>query len=407
MGSIYSKAVEVITWLGLSQSMGRAFKCALELKTSSPKLDTIDKWCIQNRKSKGKLKEDWLTVIRDRYWSRAWITQEILLAKQIKIWVNDLEIEPHRVSDLAEEITYEIHGQDDYSKEWVDERDHHSKIFAFYIRHIGLRRGDIRKVNRVRKLITLFADLPGRQSYYIHDRVYSLLSIASDAINIKVDYRASPGELLNQLLEIYSTTMCLCSWFYITDMLNVQHIPDSKHGRNDRVPVFKIPMKSDQTQFVMTHDPKDWYHSCAECSKRMDSFDSKGDISFCIKPLCTKLKGGHLFVKKHRTGKYSIRRSDDPKSHEVLHFQPTKMEKDTDDDMLLGMGAPPGWYDIFLTGDVLIKLFVIRKPSLRVEVPLRICNKASSGVREIEFCENIWACGKGAELELQIEDDST
>ena len=392
MGSIYSKAIEVITWLGISQSIHRAFACALELKPSSWDSDLFDEWCVRNKETNGQLKEDWFTLIRDGYWTRAWITQEILLANQIKIWVNDFEIEPHRISRLAESLTFNIHKLDDYSQEWVDDRDHKSRTFAFYIRHMGTGRGDIRKNSQERKLITLFADLPGRQSYYIHDRVYSLLSIASDAVSIKVDYRASPDELLNRLLEIYSTTMCICSWFYISDMLNAQHIPDPKHGRKNRVPVFKIPMKADQTEFIMTENPKDWYHSCASCNQRMDSFDSNNDVSFCIKPICTQLEVAHLFVKKHRTGKYSIRRSDDPTSYEVLHFQPAKM--DADDGLLPSLSALPEMWDIFLTGDVLMKLFIIREQKARVKLPLRICKLASSGIKRVEFCESIWACGR-------------
>ncbi|KAK1919126.1 hypothetical protein P3342_008850 [Pyrenophora teres f. teres] len=393
MGSIYSKAVEVIAWLGLSQSMGRAFTCALELKPSSWGSEMMKEWRIRNEQSNGQQKEDWFTVIRNGYWTRAWITQEILLANQIKIWVNNLEIEPRRISHFAEAMTLSIHhlGERRLTQR-IDDRDHKSRIFAFYMRHMGQGLGDIRKSNEEQKLITLFANLPGRQSYYIHDRVYSLISIAADAPNIKVDYRASPGELLNQLLEIYSTTMCICSWFYISDMLDVHHIPDSRHGREDRVPVFKIPMRADQTEFVMPQNPKDWHHSCVSCSKRMDSFDSNGEISFCISSLCTQLQGAHLYVKKLRTGKYSIRRSDSPVSHEVMHFQPAKL--DAEDGLALSWGAQPEMWDIFLTGDVLMRLFRMPEQKVREKFPLRICNLASSGAKRVEFCENIWACGR-------------
>ncbi|KAL7776304.1 hypothetical protein CFE70_006720 [Pyrenophora teres f. teres 0-1] len=373
MGSIYSKAVEVIAWLGLSQSMGRAFTCALELKPSSRIPEMIREWSIRNKESDGQLKEDWMTVVQNGYWTRAWITQEILLAKQIKLWVNDLEIDPHRISRFAEHLTTRLNESEKVKIPGVARQDHKSQIFIYYVWFMGKQSGDIRKIYKDRKLIFLFSELPGRQSFYIHDRVYSLLSVATDASSIKVDYRASTGELLNQLLEIYSK--------------------NSKHGRDDRVPVFKIPMKADQTEFIMTLEPKDWHHICASCGERMDSFDgSNEEVSFCVKSICTELKSAHLFVKKHRTGQYSIRRSDDPTSHEVLHFQPAKM--DEEDALFLGLKALPEMWDIFLTGNVLMKLFVMPERKVRERNPLRICDLAGSETKKVEYCENIWACGK-------------
>ncbi|KAI1511534.1 hypothetical protein Ptr86124_009178 [Pyrenophora tritici-repentis] len=373
--------------------MSRAFTCALELNPSPRISEMIREWRRRNKESSGQLEEDWMTVVQNGYWTRAWITQEILLAKLIKIWVNDVEIDPHRISRFAEYLTMHLNRSEEAKIPGVARQDHKSRIFIFYISFMGQQRGNIRNLYEDRKLIFLFSELPGRQSFYIHDRVYSLLSVATDASSIKVDYRASTGELLNQLLEIYSKSMCICSWFYMSDMLDVQHIPDSKHGRKNRVPVFKIPMKTDQTEFIMTPEPKYWHHICASCGERMDSFQGSNDeVSFCVRSICTELKRAHLFVKKHRTGHYSIRRSDDPTSYEVLHFQPAKMEDE--DELFLGFKALPDMWDIFLTGDVLIKLFVMPDRKVRERNPLRICDLAGSETKKVEFCENIWACGK-------------
>ncbi|CAE7187963.1 HET-domain-containing protein [Pyrenophora teres f. teres] len=391
MGSIYSKAIEVITWLGFNQSIGRALASALELDPDKDywKGEEVDWWIPRNDQTNGQLKQDWLTLIRDRYWSRAWIAQEILLARQIKVLVNDFEIEPRQIyvftcallsfiNDLPGNERANIQDWE-HREDW----DHRHRIFSYYIYHMctGPSRGS--------RLISLLADLPGRQSYYVHDRVYSLLSLATDASRIKVDYNASTGELLNQLLEIYSTTMCICSWFYIIDMLEVHHIPDPRYGGDDRVPVFKIPMRPDQTNFIMLERMEDWHHACKTCSARMDSFDPSAEITFCIKSLCKEIPCAHLYVKKHRPGKYTIRRSDDTTSYDVVHFQPAKLEPE--DGLALSWGSCPELYDIFLTGDVVMGLLYYPSQEARSKLPLHICRKARRGDKRMEFCGDITA----------------
>ena len=392
MGSIYANSVEVISWLGLSQSIGRAFAFGLQcgiyphlrhFRTRTPtQEDQNKKWIQRNNETNGQLKKDWLTVVKDRYWTRAWITQELLLAREVKFLVNDLEVDPVTISGCAiGMLTYinDLKGNLalDYKK-W----DHKTRVFEHYISSICKER----RLSDNSKLINLFYLLPGRQSYYVHDRIFSLLSLASDASSIKVDYHISQPELLHQVMSVYRTKMCICAWFFMADMLDCYHIPEPKshNGKMGRTPIFRVPMQPVQTDFVMGENSKDWYDACSQCATKMPSFDEKTQTTFCIQSLCYNIPGGHLYVQEYKRGRYEIRRSGDSTRYEAVRFQPRN--PGSKDDINLGWGSIPGLYDIYLTGDVLMKLFLYPEQKARQAVPLQICYRAQNDHADIELC---------------------
>ncbi|KAF1834902.1 HET-domain-containing protein, partial [Decorospora gaudefroyi] len=205
MGSIYSNAGHVLAWLGLSENISRAFSVVF-----SPRLFALEdwfddyqrKWVDRNMQTDMQLKKDWFSVVRNPYWTRAWITQEIYLARNITMLVNDLEVEPKHIANVALGLIFYINdlpGHPTVSQGY----DNSALVFATYIKTM------CQDPNRPRtqKLVSLLGQLPGRQSLLIHDRVYSLLSIASDTSSITVDYRCSKDTLLRQLLGVYKTSM--------------------------------------------------------------------------------------------------------------------------------------------------------------------------------------------------------
>lgn len=389
MGSIYANSVEVISWLGLSQSIGRAFAFALEL-SKDPRYGTWDmledqqkRWFERNKETNGQLKRDWYAVLKDRYWTRAWITQEILLARNVKFLVNNLEVTLKQIAACA--VNQRRHINDLKGNAMIDPKnfDVKTRVFQYYMSAIG---NPQRKPSES-KLISWFTRLPGRQSYYVHDRVYSLLSLASDASSIKVDYRTSRSELLYQVMSLYRTRMCICAWFYMVDMLDCYHVPGAKGRGNgsDTTPVFRLPMKPVRTESVMGDKIKDWYDACSACATRMPPpFDEKVQTTFCVKSLCYNIQDGHVHVYKNKRGKYEVKRWGDTTGYDVVHFQPGNPGT-SKDDINLGWGSSPDLYDVFLTGDVLMKLFLYPDERVRQAVPLQICSGAQSGVTSMEL----------------------
>jgi len=388
MGSIYAKSIEVISWLGFNQSIGRAFTFGLEM-SMDPRykiwdwLDLDEKWLERNDQTNGQLKRDWLTVVEDRYWTRAWITQEILLAQNVKFLVNDLEVAHMQIAKCALgwlEYINSLQGNATIDSEKWDTK---TRVFHHYMNSIGRGRGSPKES----KLINYFDSLPGRESHFVHDRVYSLLSLASDASSITIDYRLSRQELLRQVMSIYKTNMCICAWFYFADMLDCYQVPNPKSSNTEsgRSPVFQIAWKPVQTDFVMGEKPRDWYHACSQCSVKMTSCYTEQNTTFCLASLCCSIVGGHIYVCKNEYGKYEVRRSGDAHGHEVLLFQPGDPIS-PEDCINLGWGSLPLLYNIHLTGDVALKLFLYPEQKVRQAVPLRICGSARYGSTNLEFC---------------------
>jgi hypothetical protein len=381
MGSIYSNAVEVISWLGFSDSIIRAFTFGIKAGPSPSfsnkysRYDPWEEWLAMNAQTNNQLRRDWLAVVHNTYWTRAWITQEIFLARKIKLLVNDMEVEPRQISRIGLEYVndFKEEGLSRDTKE-LQELDTPTSVFLTYLNSMC---GD--RWHGDRQLINLFDRLPGRQSYLIHDQVYSLLSIATDAASIPVDYRCSKDDLLRQLLKIYGKSLCICSWFYMLDMLDCSLIPGFKTA------VLMIPMKLVQTEFVMGEKQKDWYDTCSSCHARMSFFDERETLSFCIKSLCEGVRGGHLYLQQARNGRYNIKRNDGTPAVEVLRVELAKSGHE--DDIDLGSGGTYATVNVYLAVDVVMRLFEYPKADGIREVPLRICPRASKGHRRMEFGE--------------------
>jgi hypothetical protein len=382
MGSIYSNALEVVSWLGCSPSVECAFTFGIKVGPAQSFLTKLDRtdpwkeWLRQNARTKGQLKRDWLTVVHNTYWTRAWITQEIFLARKIKLLVNALEVEPLQISRVALEWVNQFKEGDPAA---VKDMDTTTSVFLEYM---SLMCG--RRAPHDMKLINLFDRLPGRQSFHLHDRVYSLLSIASDAAGIPVDYRCSKEDLLRQLLGIYAKDLCVCSWFYMVDMLDCSH---SAQGAMGRTQILMIPMKVVQTEFVMGSNERDWHVTCSSCNARMSYFDEKEERSFCIKALCEDVRGGHLYLRRGRNRKYSLKRNDRTPAVEVLRVEPA--QSSCEDDIDLDWGGTPSSWNVYLTMDVVMRLFEYPEKKGPREVPLKLCPRAAKGLKRMEFREKL------------------
>jgi hypothetical protein len=388
MGSIYSNAKEVIAWIGLSKSIARAFAFGLEIgpdpglsRRFTPHNDSEERWELRNKQTNRQLENDWLEVVSNRYWTRAWITQEIFLARRIKLLVNDMQVDPFEISGVANMFVALIANS--RGPPGLKRMDPTTELFSTYFRTMcGARYPD-------QNLLTLCDRLPGRQSFLAHDRIYSLLSIATDGEGIPVDYHSSIDDVMLQLMHIYQNKMCICAWFFLVDML------DCRLEKSGKAPVLKIPMKKVKSEFVMGPDPKKWHEVCSSCNEKMSSFDPKETLSFCAKSMCEKNTHGHLYLRKQRNrnggGKYTIRRHDDRHELDVVNVE--VISAVSRDEIVLGRGVAPEIYNVSLTVDVLMHLFFYPKKKARPELPLRICAEAQRGNKRVEFHEKFGVGG--------------
>lgn len=381
MGLVYSNATEVISWLGLDQRIRRAIAMILPPSpyyTAFCKGDGFEIWDQLNPQSTRQLKSDWLAVVKANYWRRAWITQEIFLARKLMLLVDDVEVEATYMSRMVQVIG----GINDREGNvWLHPRDFDTdaQVFVTYMNAFE------KQVPVKQTLVRLFYQLPGRLCRHSRDRIYSLLAIASDTTTIAVDYNGPISEVLLQLLRIYRTTMCICFWFYIVDMLRCRLSPEDGHTHASAV--FKISMKIIDPEFVMGPDLADSYYTCPGCHMRMqgDTYHASSDqCSFCIKELCDSIPKGHLHLQRRRTShgpKYTIRR-DQGLLLNVVHVEMGINGSDDDWQRILVT------LNVYLTIDVLMQVFDYDgSPHHFSNVPFGICTRATRGKTQVVFLE--------------------
>ncbi|KAI8942054.1 hypothetical protein NX059_000156 [Plenodomus lindquistii] len=381
MGLIYSHAAEVVSWLGLDERVRRAIVNILPPSlyyTGFCKGDGFEIWDQLNPQSIGQLKSDWLAVVRAEYWRRAWITQEIILARKLTLLVEDIEIEAPYMAKMTRVVGAINDRRGDV---WLppSEFDTDTRVFTTYLDAFEKR------ATSRQKLIKLFYQLPGRLCQYPRDRIYSLRDLASDAASISVDYDAPISSVLLQLLCIYRTEMCVCFWFYMVDMLQCRLEPED--GLFHKSPVFKVPMKIIDPEFVMGPDLTDSYYACPGCQMRVpgDTYhSSSNECSFCIKELCRSVTNAHLHLKRRRTAygsKYSIKR-DNGASFDVVHVEygPDDLKADWNRNLVT--------LNVYLTIDVFMQVFDYDgSPHHGSDVPFGICTRATGGHSHVVFLE--------------------
>jgi hypothetical protein len=182
MGQIYQRAALVFAWLGWPQGwdpkltfefIGRHFK----------------DWSIQ---SDSKMLQMVLQMCRCRYWSRRWIVQEVLLARDVTIVCGEYDLSWSDLRRFSLRYLNSLNRYEFDSPEGLD------KTIPFIMsRHRGVFANEVQKVSTMRELLV---DFSGTDCEVFHDKVYSLLSLASDGDKIAVDYGCLPQELFYRIL---------------------------------------------------------------------------------------------------------------------------------------------------------------------------------------------------------------
>jgi hypothetical protein len=199
MGRIYSNAAEVIAWLGDDDTLATLLK-AEQSETIYPKALGIIK-------SPGKPKltrqpEYYEALCNNAYWKRAWVVQEILharrlffLAKEVMMHEEDfkkilLRVPKGNVTELLNLLDYAAESSSD----------------------VGVPANLITNVE-------LFCrkDCMNRR-----DRVYSLLSVSCDGLQLPVDYDCSLVDLVRSVLAINKRGVCFQSVILILQAIQLE-----------------------------------------------------------------------------------------------------------------------------------------------------------------------------------------
>jgi hypothetical protein len=201
MGEIYAGAELVHIWLGEIPDSEPGRSLLIDLA----KLADID-WDSEDESGLDTyffLLGKYLT--KNHYWARAWVTQEIVLARSIIV---SLDTQLLDYVDLFDHPKYlrEVDGDESFYQFEKLGRNEPSEL-------------------RGSSLLYLLYHFRDKECSVPSDRVYSLLSLCDERHKLEVDYNSSIVELASQVLDPHHDYMCLCAVSTVSNALRFRQIP--------------------------------------------------------------------------------------------------------------------------------------------------------------------------------------
>jgi hypothetical protein len=193
MSLIFSNAVEVISWLGSSHSIARCLRYI----------------------NRPNVLEEWVRAfIESEYWKRAWVTQEILLARKVRLMAGDDEFP---LEDLPARVRTFSH----------DDRSFESTKAALAAQLLPvwptcfLGSAEDFRLLRGRSLIQLIGQLKDKKCAVRRDRIFSVLGICGEGSTLSVDYESTSETLAMRILSVSNQSFCLCSLVVVCGVLGI------------------------------------------------------------------------------------------------------------------------------------------------------------------------------------------
>jgi hypothetical protein len=309
----------------------------------------------------------------NKYWLRAWITQEIELARDITILSGKHILELRGMQAALENsnwlpCSYEIF-------EWATD-DNYFWHLLWYLHEKRQRNSLIHTLHKYRK----------KQSTILADRIYSIRAISNDGLMMTVDYAMSRTQLMVETLRACPSSLCLCSFATVARTLNITQRQDYKGDlwMNKYGLRFKL-----RPTWLYEREAGVDAARCPECRDDVpDKFDLDKGHGFCLKAVCHT--AGHVFWKNSQP----VRENPGCDGLGTFHYQPDyraihkagraiKYNFKCDEPLVIHLTNPEGyWYeqkfDFRLTFACLIKLFRMQLIGDHIE----ICGKANGPVPE-------------------------
>ncbi|KAI8932336.1 hypothetical protein NX059_010529 [Plenodomus lindquistii] len=189
-------------------------------------------------------------IVFNPYWSRAWITQEILLARRISVHLDNESIGFEEMIKCIELIPFS-----NYHKKAILKSD-----FVQIARRWRKKAGPD-------NLIALLADFHSKDCQDKRDNIFSLRSLCSDSP--QVNYRISADELATQVLCQSLDKICICSAAVVARALGFasQISPPSKKP-NLQSPYLEFDAKIDKV--IPGSEQRHLYNGCIIDTSRYD-----------------------------------------------------------------------------------------------------------------------------------------
>jgi hypothetical protein len=309
MGKIYSKATDVLAWLGCDPGAVAFLNFLTRLAAEHPQIEK-DARRIWHRESTKQLQHSYLEFEANEYWTRAWITQEILQAQKFSVLVNQTQIHDPEFEVLAlllptleKMVSKSGRKRESFWRNTERCFEVYIRAMAGYAMHFRLTAGMSHLIEK--KLLDLLFFLGPRGCQVPRDRVYSLLAIANDADLVPVDYGMPEHVFISLLLISYNKCMCLCSLARLADVLDCV---GPFTGSAPQSLLVKLSLTATKTQLearptvgltqfgreLLEKDPQRIV--CSQCDSEI-LVDPIKELVFCLREECDNWdQEGHLVI---------------------------------------------------------------------------------------------------------------
>lgn len=237
MGDIYSRAESVQIWLGKAPPLSGAV-ADREVADSEPPpagcrtaylekilrrwkaYDSGDYHPPQQEQDNGYALELAACIFQSKYWARAWVVQEMYLARKCTFWFHTFPMDWNSVVELGANLLYSSC------------LSHQASDALFNPHYDDYAENMVLGVDK-RDMISLLERFSFKLCADPRDRVFSLLSLcAVKPWAITVDYSISPILLAYQVLCSTPRRICICSATVVADALDLEYLDDGKCPEN-------------------------------------------------------------------------------------------------------------------------------------------------------------------------------
>jgi len=184
MGRIFSCAQEVVSWFGEDKDSIAEYL----VQQISPSTDTfnhrLDSLCLK--------------FTYAPYWNRAWITQEVQLARKVTLLARNVKVDYRLLLSSNRNLLI----KDNSNPHWIVPPRPETWL-------------------PIRSLIHVMSEFGYKRCHDIRDRVYSLLALCDDGSDVQVDYNTSVERLARHTLEYCERSFCFCSMRIVHDVLHL------------------------------------------------------------------------------------------------------------------------------------------------------------------------------------------
>lgn len=260
MGQIYSRASRVLSWMGDDPKISKLFSMIQRYRKS--RFEWISNDPMPHHEQ----------FCKSMYWQRAWVTQELLLARVLFMQAKDIIVPLLRL----EKVTMDL------ATTYGDLLDTTTRGLLRYLVSNPRR---FRASHNLIENMELFRD---KKCANTRDRIYSLKSVSIDGADLLVDYRCSFFKLAHNLLMTMKMDFCLRKLALVSEALQLDRNLSAKEKT--------LPLARIDRDAAMT------LKRCPRCGRKLDPFNTinlelaRTEHYFC---LCCQHPSGSEIMQTH------------------------------------------------------------------------------------------------------------